>query len=267
MNFFRCVLLYLVFASLIGGGIICGFSPDIGYIDGLFLAVSACTGTGLGTVEMNVLSTGSFVTIFILMFMGGTVVLLVPPMIYRRAVFSKIHPKLKAFVEKEGRTDRPSVNALVAVMRKRELLHRALGMMMFAILLYLFLWLFCGAFVMYGITLRYPHPAELVSRDFTKLWTAFFLTASCFFNCGYTLTSDRRVHPLVAQRPSTRTPAHIACSSTHSLCGIRAWDHLESGVAAPEWEQGGRLGNLKIDRIYASHDSDDPPLSAPPPIL
>jgi hypothetical protein len=199
MNFFRCVLLYLVVQSLIGGGIICAFSPDIGYIDGLFLAVSACTGTGLGSVEMNIISTGSFVTIYILMFMGGTVVLLVPPMIYRRAVFSKLQPKLKAFVEKEGRSDRPSVNALVAVMRKRELLHRALGMMMFAILFYLFLWLFCGSFIMYGITLVYPHPAELVSRGFTKLWTASFLTASSFFNCGFTLTSDRRALQLDAQ--------------------------------------------------------------------
>ena len=214
MNFFRCVLLYLVLVSLIGGGVICGFAPDVGYIDGLFLAISACTGTGLGTVEMNILSTGSFVTIFILMFMGGTVVLLVPPMVYRRAVFSKLHPKLKAFVEKEGRTDRPSVNALVAIMRKRELLHRALGMMMVAILFYLFLWLFCGAFIMYGITLRYPHPAELVSRGFTKLWTAFFLTASCFFNCGYTLTSDRRAHPLCAQKTGRACAhAHASCSS------------------------------------------------------
>jgi Trk-type K+ transport system membrane component len=209
MNYFRCVLLYLVFISLIGGGIICGCSPDVGYIDGLFLAVSACTGTGLGTVEMNVLSTGSFVVIFILMFLGGTVVLLVPPMVYRRAVFSKLQPKLREFVEKEGRTDRPSVNALVAVLRKRELLHRAVGMMMIAILFYLFLWLFCGAFIMYGCILRYPHPPELVSRGFTQLWTAFFLTASCFFNCGYTLTSDRQGahsapkswHPQFARHP------------------------------------------------------------------
>jgi hypothetical protein len=216
MNFFRCVLLYLVVISLIGGGIICGFSPDVGYIDGLFLAVSACTGTGLGTVEMNLLSTGSFVVIFILMFMGGTVVLLVPPMVYRRSVFSKLQPKLKEFVEKEGRTDRPSVNALVAVMRKRELLHRALGMMMYAILLYLFLWLFCGAFIMYGCILRYPHPAELVSRDFSQLWTAFFLTASCFFNCGYTLTSDRRERAHGAQlAPNAVTRAR------HSL--LAAW--------------------------------------------
>ena len=129
-------------------------------------------------------------------------------MVYRRAVFSKLHPKLKEFVEKEGRIDRPSVNALVSIMRKRELLHRALKMMIVAILFYMFLWLFCGSFIMYGITLRYPHPAELVSRDFTKLWTASFLTASCFFNCGYTLTSDRRARPLRAGRvgPSTHTP-------------------------------------------------------------
>jgi hypothetical protein len=191
LNYFRCMLIYLGLISLIGGGIICGFSPEIGYIDGLFMAVSACSGTGLGSVEMNVISTGSFAAIFILMFMGGTVVLLVPPMLYRRAVFSKLHPSLKEFAEKEGRTDRPSVNALVSVMRKRELLHRALGMVMLAILFYLFLWLFCGAFIMYGIILSYPHPAELVSRSFTKLWTAFFLTFSCFFNCGFTLTSDR----------------------------------------------------------------------------
>ena len=78
-NFFRCVTLYLICISLVGGGIICAFSPGLKYIDGLFLAVSACTSTGLASVEMNVLSTGSFVTIFVLDYMGGIVVLLLPP--------------------------------------------------------------------------------------------------------------------------------------------------------------------------------------------
>ena len=198
LHFFRCVAIYLVFTSLVAGAVICAFSPGVEYIDGVFLAVSACTGTGLGTVEMNVLSSGSFVTIFILMYMGGTVILLLPPMIYRRSVFAKIHPKLRAFIEKEDRIDRPYVNALVSVIRKRELLDRALAMMIYAIVIYCFLWLFCGAFVMYSLSLRYPHPPELESRGFSKLWNAFFLTASCFFNCGYTLTSDRQ--------PPTRTP-------------------------------------------------------------
>ena len=136
--------------------------------------------------------------------MGGTIVLLVPPMVYRRAVFSKLQPKLKEFVEKEGKTDRPSVNVLIAVMRKRELLHRALGMTMIAVLLYLLLWIICGAFIMYGIILAYPQPAELISRGYTKLWTAFFLTASSFFNCGFTLTSDRRVRHQAATSRATR---------------------------------------------------------------
>lgn len=191
LNLFRCITLYLLLLSLVGGGIICLFSPDVLYLDGLFLAVSASTGTGLVTVEMNILNAGSFVTLYILVYLGGTVVLLMPPMIYRRAVFSKLHPKLRDFVDREGRTDRPSVNALVSVLRKRELLHRALAMMLIAVMLYLFLCLFCGGFIMYGMTLRYPHPPELVSRGFTKLWTAFFLTFSCFFGCGFTLTSDR----------------------------------------------------------------------------
>jgi hypothetical protein len=191
LNFFRCITLYLIFGSLIGGGVICAFSPDIQYVDGLFLAVSAITSTGLASVEMNILNTGSFVTLFLIFYCGGIVVLLIPPMIYRRAVFAKLYPKLQAFVDREGRTDRPSVNALVSVMRKRELLHRALAMMMVAVILYLFLWLFCGGLVMYGMTLRYPHPPELVSRGFTKLWAAYFLTFSCFFGCGLTLCSDR----------------------------------------------------------------------------
>ena len=192
LNFFRCVTLYLIIVSLVGAGIICAFSPGLKYIDGLFLAVSACTGTGLAPVEMNVLSTGSFVTISLLVYMGGIVVLLLPPMIYRRAIFSKLQPKLRAFVEKEGRTDRPSVNALVSVLRKRELLHRALAMMIIAVILHLFLWIFCGGWVLYGMLLLYPHPPELVSRGFSKLWTAYFLTTSAFFGCGLTLTSDRQ---------------------------------------------------------------------------
>ena len=195
LHFFRCVALYLVIVSLVGGAFICAFSPAVEYVDGVFLAVSACTGTGLGTVEMNVLSSGSFVTIFILMYMGGTVILLLPPMVYRRSVFSKIHPKLRAFIEKEDRIDRPYVNALVSVIKKRELLNRALAVMIYAIVIYCFLWLICGGFIMYALSLRYPHPPELESRGFSKLWNAFFLTASCFFNCGYTLTSDRHARP------------------------------------------------------------------------
>ena len=194
MNFFRCVILHLVTTSIFGGLIISSLSTDVSYVDGLFLAASAVSGTGLGTVEMKALSPGSLVTIYIIMFMGGTVILLIPPIIYRRAVFSALLPSLRDFVDAEGRSDLPSVNALVAVLRKRELLHRALHMTLLALLLYLGFWVLLGSFIMYAISLRYPDPPELVERGFSKLWSSSFLTASSFFNCGYTLTSDRQEH-------------------------------------------------------------------------
>ena len=63
-------------------------------------------------------------------------------------------------------------------------------MTILAIMIHNFFWLFIGTFIMYGIATQYEDPPELQARGFSKLWANSFLTASSFFNCGFTLTSD-----------------------------------------------------------------------------
>ncbi len=75
----------MVTVSLVGGAIISALD-DLPYVDGLFLSTSAITCTGLFTVSMADLHTGSFITISVLTLFGGTIFLLIPPLLYRRCV-------------------------------------------------------------------------------------------------------------------------------------------------------------------------------------
>ena len=142
---------------------------------------------------------------YILMFLGGTCILLLPPMIYRRYAYSRIRPQLLEFLDEELANekwyknrrngagidnDRPLAKAVVEAIKQSELLHRAIGMSIIAVAVHNFFWLFVGTFIMYGIGLLYDDPPETQARGFSKLWTNAFLTASSFFNCGFTLTSD-----------------------------------------------------------------------------
>jgi Trk-type K+ transport system membrane component len=210
VNFFRTVLCWIILCALVGGGIITSISPGVQYVDGLFLAISALSGTGLWSVEARAVSSGGLITVYILMFLGGTCILLLPPMIYRQYAYSRIRPQLLEFLEDEvqlaqqrsktaidaGFRDciedepRPLAKALVEAITQSELLHRAIGMTILAIMIHNFFWLFIGTFVMYGIATQYEDPQELQARGFSKLWANSFLTASSFFNCGFTLTSD-----------------------------------------------------------------------------
>ena len=143
---------------------------------------------------------------YILMYLGGNcILLLLPPMIYRRYAYSRIRPQLLEFLDEElanekwykdrrsgvgTENDRPLAKAVVEAIKQSELLHRALGMTIVAVMFHNFFCLFIGTFIMYGISLLYDDPPETQARGFSKLWTHAFLTASSFFNCGFTLTSD-----------------------------------------------------------------------------
>ncbi len=79
----RYYFTYMVTLSLVGGAIIASLD-GLPYVDGLFLSSSAVTCTGLFTVSMSDLHTGSFITISVLSLFGGTIFLLIPPLLYRR---------------------------------------------------------------------------------------------------------------------------------------------------------------------------------------
>ena len=191
ITFFRCVVSYICICSFVGGLFVSSLSNGVEYIDGIFMAASAMTGTGLATVEMKDLSSHSLVAIYVLMLMGGTVVLLLPPMLYRRAVFLKLRPVLVKYLEEEGHSNRPTLLVLRAALTTGDQTNRAVGAIAAVIALYLVFWLVGGTAIMYAIVRSYDNdPAELRARGFGQLSTSAFLTVSCFCNCGFTLTSD-----------------------------------------------------------------------------
>jgi hypothetical protein len=190
ITFLRVVIAFLFTGSIIGGYFVSLFSPGIDYMDGVFLAASGITGTGLSTNEMKDLSPISLATIFILMLLGSTIMLLLPPMLYRRANFRKVRPMLIKYLEQEGSSDRHAVNVLRSTLENGDLVYRAIGMVALIIGLYLFFWIVLGTGIMYAIALQYDEPAEMQSRNFGRLSTNAFLVVSSFCNCGYTLTSD-----------------------------------------------------------------------------
>jgi hypothetical protein len=82
-NFFRTVLSHLCLSSLIGGAIIMALSEDLEYLDALFLAASALTGTGFAVVSMVNVNTKAFIMIFILMLMGSGLVIQLCALLFR----------------------------------------------------------------------------------------------------------------------------------------------------------------------------------------
>jgi hypothetical protein len=178
LNFFRVILIWLLFWGFIGGAVISALSPGISYLDGFFQAISALTGTGICSVEIRALSTGSLIVIYILMYFGGSCILLLPPMLYRRVRYSHLKPELDRFMKEEGASGRPLANAVVEVIKNRDMVHRAIGTAMIAVILHNLFWIVIGSFIMYGIAQHYDDPAECVERGFSKLWTSAFLAAS-----------------------------------------------------------------------------------------
>jgi hypothetical protein len=178
LNFFRVILIWLLFWGFVGGAAISALSPGISYLDGFFQSVSALTGTGICSVEIRALSEESLIVIYILMYFGGSCLLLLPTMLYRRVRYNHLKPELDKFMKEEGMSGRPLATAVVEVIKNRDMVHRAIGTVMIAIILHNFFWIVIGTFIMYGVSQHYDDPPECVERGFSKLWTSAFLTAS-----------------------------------------------------------------------------------------
>jgi hypothetical protein len=111
-------------------------------------------------------------------------------MIFRRFSYSKLRPELLNFLKTDDDSKKPIAKSLVEVINQCEMIHRALAMTMLLVVLHIFLWLFIGTFIMYGISTMYAHPDELASKGYSKLWASAYISATGFFNCGFVLTSD-----------------------------------------------------------------------------
>ena len=72
------------------GMVLSSLNEGLSFLDGLFLAVSAMTSTGLATVSMVTLSPVSFVVLALMIVLGGSLVLPLAPLLYRRHVYRQL---------------------------------------------------------------------------------------------------------------------------------------------------------------------------------
>ncbi|KAL1843550.1 hypothetical protein VTJ49DRAFT_1143 [Mycothermus thermophilus] len=102
VNFITLHYGYFTFSSLALAVIFwaCGSSTsrDIDFIDSLFMATSALTGTGLNTVNLSEMSTGQQVVLFMAMMLGHPVLISLWTVLFRRHVFEK---RFRAIVRAE----------------------------------------------------------------------------------------------------------------------------------------------------------------------
>ncbi len=155
-------------------------ADDLPFIDGFFLAVSAVTSTGLTTVAMADISRQGFWILFFLIFAGGSLLLPVGPMLYRRYVYARIKKTYPA-------------NLVIAnnpVINEFDLQDRALGLMLRIIYVYIFCWCIVGGLVLMGAMYMQPLEPELEERGFSRFSSAAFMSVSAFNNAGFTISSS-----------------------------------------------------------------------------
>jgi hypothetical protein len=93
---------------------------------------------------------------------------------------------------------KPSFRVLIHSYMRRERLHRATGMVLLAVQIYMFFFWVCGSVIMWGILSLYPAAEEMELRGYSTWWVAVFMTSTGFNNCGFTLTSDSMI-PYIRQ--------------------------------------------------------------------
>ena len=181
LNYYKCYTIWFLFWGFFFGSIISSVN-EFPLLDGIFLAISAMTCTGLSTIEMTSLTNGTFVCLAILMILGGTVFLLLPPMIYRRICYRKVT---------KGNNPHSSQQYLSEATRTNQLkLYDAIGVGIRVILLYHLLWNLFGMFILYCIFTQYPSDEELVVRQISTGQRAVFDAISAYANAGITISSS-----------------------------------------------------------------------------
>eukprot|EP00961_Rhodomonas_salina_P047408 636975-Rhodomonas_salina.2 len=165
-NYYRCMWAYAVAVSGIGAVAI-GLVQDIPAIDCLFLSVSAFTGTGLSTMEMRSLSHPTFAVCFILMFFGGTIFLLLPPIHFRIHSFTQMEPLVQDFLAHHVTDlDNPKIKYAIKLISDRRALVRGLRSVSLAVILYILLWLGIGTALFYAVLVSSDPLPELEDRKF-----------------------------------------------------------------------------------------------------
>ena len=177
-NFYFFYSFFLFVPCLIGGGIIANDS-NISFLDGFYLAVSAQTCTGLGSVCMKSLGTGSFIIMAFHIFFGCTF------------WYSNIMPSLgKYYIMRKRKEDikKKCINNEAA--KHLESRYQAMEANLFIMISYKILWQSFAMLTLIGAFRIQPHPPEMELKKYTREAHAVFISISSFANAGYTMTSD-----------------------------------------------------------------------------
>ena len=179
LNFYSVLSLYYIVSALLGAVVI-SIIDNLSYMDGLFLAVSAITSTGLSTVSMAELSRGSFATLAVLIFGGGSLVVPLGAIVYRRMKYNHIR---KSFPKGLNVGTHP-------VIAEFELQHRALGTYLRIAFVYILLWHIGGFLLISAALHQKPPEPELEQRGYSQFDNGAFLAVSSFNNAGFSLSSQ-----------------------------------------------------------------------------
>ena len=179
LTFYSCYTLWIFTWSLFGAGLL-AWSNDLPYLDGLFMATSAITSTGLSTVSMSDLTTPSFALLVMLIVFGSSLLLPLGPMWYRRYKYKQIKASFPTGVDL-------SENSVV---QEFDLQDRALGVMIRWVLIYVTLWIVIGAAMLLCALHLRPNEPALQEAGISRFANAIFLSVSSFNNAGFSLSPN-----------------------------------------------------------------------------
>ena len=165
VNFYTCLTCWLCVWSFIGGGIIAAVD-NLSYLDGLYLAVSAITGTGLNSISMVYITTPSLIVLQVLIVVGLTPLLPLGPMLYRLYAYRRIMTN-KSNVHINSADSR--------VLAEFELQDKAIQLMAWRVVVYCLFWLLFGIIFISAALYLQPLEPELASRGFTNYQSGSFI--------------------------------------------------------------------------------------------
>jgi Trk-type K+ transport system membrane component len=182
------VITCLVFAIIIST------MDNISYMDGVFMATSAMTGSGLSTVPMSQLSPGTFMILGILMMIGCAPFMLIPVILYRRHSIGEVIMKVEQLRhQKLLPKERQLTRLEQSIIQDYHRIDDALGVLGIIIVVYYIGFIVMGIGLLYIALHLQPLQAELQHRGFTYFDNAAFLAVSAFANAGITISSDNLI--------------------------------------------------------------------------
>lgn len=173
-NYYRVRTAYLVLLSLVAT-VVVSMVDTLPMSSGLFLSISAITGTGLHTVAMTQLSIPSIIVLGLLMIAGNPVLIVVYVLLYKRRAYRHLCHNIE------------SSNAQIAA--EYALMYVGLGITWKVIIMY-FIATHILCITLLTIAL-YTHPTdpEMVERGYSNFAVAVFTIISAHANAGFTLSS------------------------------------------------------------------------------